>query len=155
VRFWKAAIAAVAAAVLVGAAPPQPSAHSYAEGQVWEYHTRPGEEGSLLKIQKIETLPELAADGPVYHISLIGLHLGPGLGGMLQHAPVSRETLDASVTRLSTAHADFPDVGPEITEWRQAKGGVFTISVAQIVESLDQMTRNAPQTPPARSPNQT
>ncbi|RHW16788.1 hypothetical protein D1610_13755 [Sphingomonas gilva] len=106
----------------------------YAAGQVWEYRTRAGEEGSLLKIQQVEQAPR----GTVYHISLIGLSFGRGMphGGELGHMPVSRETLDASVTRLSDSKAEFPDPASGIAAWREAEGGVFTIPVAEIVENI-------------------
>ncbi|MFL6858379.1 MAG: hypothetical protein ACJ8DZ_05620 [Allosphingosinicella sp.] len=133
-----------AAALLAGAAPVAPKS-GYAAGQVWEYRTRAGEEASRLKIQKIEALPEFARQGPVYHISIVGLHLGPGLIGVLPHAPVSAETLDASVTRLSASRPDFPSADEGTAEWQAAKGGVFTIPVAQIVAMLDETTRGVGQ----------
>jgi hypothetical protein len=136
---------------LAASAPPQaahsrpaPGVRTYAEGQVWRYRARPGEGRSLLKIQKIEVLPEHAAHGPVYHISVIGLKLAPNIVGALPHAPVSRETLDASVTHLSRNRPEFPAVEPGIEEWRRAQGGVFTITVAQIAEFLDRSTRGLP-----------
>lgn len=138
---------ALAALILAAAAPqpaPKPAVRTYAEGQVWEYRTRPGEGKSLLKIQKIETPPEDPARRPVYHISIIRLKLAPNIVGFLPHAPVSRETLDSSVTRLSRKRATFPDVRPGIAEWRRAQGGVFTVTVAAIVELLDQSTRGVP-----------
>ena len=111
----------------------------YAEGQVWEYRTRPGEEGSLLKIQRIEQHPAFSAQGGIYHISIVGLRLsGATQIRALPHAPVSRQTLDASVTRLATRSPDFPDAEEGIAHWRAAQGGVFTITVAEIAEMLDQ-----------------
>lgn len=128
------------AAVLALAAPPaiaQPARAAYAEGQVWEYKTRPEDVGSLLRIQTIEELPGFAKLGPVYHISIVGVHYpGLSLGSELQHAPVSRQTLDASVTRLSSSAAKFPDPAAGITEWRAANGGVFTIPVSDIVAAV-------------------
>src|SRR5579859_1982002 len=104
------------------------SHHDYAEGQVWEYHTRQGDEGSLLRIQKVEQLEKI---GPVYHISVIGVHFAHApLAGVLQHLPVSQATLDASVTRLSSSTATFPDPSAGIAQWRAANGGVFTIPLA-------------------------
>jgi hypothetical protein len=139
---WTAVAAAAMALGLMGAAPPEAS---YAEGQVWEYRARAGDEGSLLKIQKIEEVPAFAARGPVYHITIVGVHLGPdAILGALQHAPVSKTTLDASVTRLSKSPAMFPDVEAGIAEWQTSQGGVFDIPVAQIIEVLDQAMRGAP-----------
>lgn len=115
----------------------------YAEGQVWEYHTRPQDAGSLLKIQKITMVGEYY----VYHVSVIGIHLArPNVAGVLPHAPVSKETLDLSVTKQSSRVASFPpmsEVDEGISEWQRAQGGVFTIPVSQIVDTLDQQISGA------------
>ena len=105
----------------------------YAPGQVWEYRTRPQEPESLLRIQQVEGGP----DGkPIYHIGVIGVRI-PGIpSGMVGHLPVSRETLDASLTRLSPRTGDFPDASDGIAEWRSAHGGVFTAPVADIIDIL-------------------
>lgn len=105
----------------------------YAEGQVWEYCTRRGEEGSLVKIQRIETGPETNA--PVFHVSLVGLKW-PGANA-LAHAPVSQRTLDTSVTQLSADHGQFPAADEGIAVWKRAKGGVYSISLAEIAEMGD------------------
>lgn len=120
---------------LVGAGQP---AEPYSEGQVWEYRTRPADEGSLLRIQKIEN-SDNARIGTIYHISVIGVHFGNAsqLAGTLGHLPVSGASLDASVTRLATRKVDFPDATSGIAQWRDAKGGVFTIPIAQIVASIE------------------
>ena len=110
----------------------------YSEGQVWEYRTRPQDEGSLLKIQKVEDA------GTVFHVSLIRVQLGDHGLAEIQHLPVSRQTLDASVTRLSDSDAAFPDVAPGYGEWQRAQGGVFTITVAEIVAIAEQSLAGAP-----------
>ena len=129
------AMQAICALALLGAAPP---AHQFAEGQVWEYRTRPADAGSLLKIQKIERVPAFAQFGPVFHVTVIGVHLGKprGPADTMDHAPFSRGALDASVTRLFTAPAVFPDAAEGIAEWHKARGGMFTIPVATAVESV-------------------
>jgi hypothetical protein len=118
---------------VVSAAAPDPAAR-YAAGQVWEYRTRPADKGSLLKIHSIEPSPT----GEIYHISLIGLAYGRGMvgGGVFGHMPVSRETLDKSVTRLSDSKAAFPDPTEGIAQWRTANGGVFTIPIAEIIDGV-------------------
>lgn len=120
-------------AIMVCAQAPAPK---YAAGQVWDYHTRPQDAGSRLKIQQVELL-----DGrPVYHISIIGVHFQRrDVLGTLPHLPVSDITLDASVTSVSTAAADFPVSSAQegIAEWRQANGGVFTIPISQILQIAD------------------
>ena len=105
----------------------------YAEGQVWEYRTRRGEEASRVKIQRIETDPDRNA--PTFHVSLIGLRW-PGTNA-LAHAPVSVNTLEMSVTRLCADHGQFPPADEGIAEWRRAGGGVYTVSLAEIAEMGD------------------
>jgi hypothetical protein len=119
-----------------------PTVERYAEGQLWEYQTRPEDKGSLLKIQKIEVLLEFSKTGPVYHVSIIGFHFaGLPLDGTLQHAPFSKASLDASVTTLSSSKAAFPDASDGIAEWRQARGGIFTVTVAEAVSFAEQTMR--------------
>jgi hypothetical protein len=106
----------------------------YAEGQVWEYRTRRGEEHSLVKIQRIEVDPE--TDAAIFHVSLIGLNWPNG--DELAHAPVSQTTLDISVTQLlSTEEVQFPAPDEGIAIWRRANGGVYAVSLAEIVEMGD------------------
>ena len=122
----------------------------YQEGQVWEYRTRPQDTGSLVRIQRIEANPAFAKYGPIYHISIVGVHFkNAAISGELPHLPVSRETLDASVTKLSSSAVTFPDAEPGIAEWRAAKGGVFTIPLANIIGSVEQMFQ-PPSDPPPR-----
>jgi hypothetical protein len=115
-----------------------PHAPAYQAGQIWEYHTRAIDAGSLLKIQKIESDPEATKYGPIYHISVVGVHLfGQPAASAIAHLPVSRSVLDESVTRLVTSDAAFPDADEGIASWREAKGGVFTIPVDEIVMTVD------------------
>ena len=110
-------------------------ASKYAEGQVWEYKTRVGDEGSLLKIQKIENDPK---GHTIYHISVIGFHLAKkNFVSILPHEPVSRTSLDVSVTQLHRGPAAFPSATDGIEEWRRANGGVYTISIADTIDVLD------------------
>ena len=105
----------------------------YAEGQVWQYRTRRGEERSLVKIQRIETDPVTSA--PVFHVSVVGLRWPTA--NALPHAPVSQHTLDISVTHLCADLGQFPAADEGIAEWRRAKGGVYSVSLAEIAEMGD------------------
>jgi len=124
---------------LIGAAP---APHApYSVGQVWSYHTRPGELFSLLRINRIQ-LESRAGPLPIYHISIVGVHLGgSSKPNVIDHLPVSRETLDASVIHLVNSSEKFPDSDSGITQWQSAHGGVFTIPVAEIVEIVDRTAR--------------
>ncbi len=129
---------------LLALAPQAPAADPspYAEGQVWEYRTRATERDSRLKIQQIEIDP---SGHPIHHITLIGLRLGQrGEVGGIDHLPVSRASPDASVTRLSTSIADFPDPAEGIAHWRAAQGGVFDASIIEILEIIEASLRQAP-----------
>lgn len=84
------------------------SAQSFEEGQVWEYNTRPGETGSMLKIVKVDHDPKL---GDIFHISIVGIKIkGPkGILTELPHAPVAKVTLEKSVAKRSSSNVSFPD----------------------------------------------
>jgi hypothetical protein len=115
------------------------SAHEYATGQVWTYHTRPGEQSSRLQINKVEQDPKL---GTIFHISVFGIRvLNPRTQSVftneLPHVPVSKETLDKSVVSLSSDPARAVDYESGYAAWKQAHGGVYTISVAEIVASAE------------------
>lgn len=115
---------------------------AYAAGQIWQYHARPSDPASLLKIQVVESDPVLTKSGPIYHVSIVGVHLGSDHRlSEIAHVPVSKDTLDKSVTVLVKSDATFPDVRPGIADWKSAKGGVFTISVAEIVDIIDKMAQ--------------
>ena len=139
---------ATAALFLLAAAPAPSERPAYAKGQVWEYKTRPHEQDSRVKIQKIEDAGDRA--GKIYHVSIVDVHFEGlnSVSNLIQHLPVSRETLDASVTRLAEDQAAvFPSVEEGIAEWRRANGGVFTITLAQVVEFAEQALRNSMQQP--------
>ncbi len=105
----------------------------YAEGQIWSVRQPEGQSGASLKIQKIEDRPV----GKIYHVSLIGLHLAGGRVTEVHHLPLSRETLDASLVGLVSSSDVFPDFREGYEEWKRAQGGVFTITVAEILVVLE------------------
>jgi len=123
------------------------SPNSYAEGQVWTYKTRPQDSGSLVKIQKVEDAPS----GRIYHVSFIGIHLDPTGMTVLEHAPVSQNTLDESVIRQVPDPGTFPDPRAGIAEWRQAHGGVFKITLAKIADLAAQTVSGQQQQPQPQS----
>ncbi|HVI53886.1 MAG TPA: hypothetical protein VM621_02390 [Luteibacter sp.] len=117
----------------------------YAEGQVWTYDHRPGEDGSRVAIRKMGVEPE---DGEVFHISILGVklrnHRVPGgAQPAMHHAAVLRTTLDKSLRELTPA-AD-PDTAWEngYAVWRQAydngDAGVFELSVAEILGYIERV----------------
>ena len=133
-------IASLFAALLIVFAPAHVAQDKYAAGQVWSYETRPQDRGSVLVVREVENHPQL---GHIYHVSILGIHVRGGDEPVdIQHAPVSRETLDASVVRLSDGKPVLPDYQEGLKYWREAEGGVFTIPVAEIVDLIDQTVPN-------------
>jgi hypothetical protein len=108
-------------------------AHQFAEGTTWHYRARCGEEGSLIKIHRIEIDTETGEE--VFHISAIGLR-SPHFDD-IQHIPVSRRTLELSVTAPAHDPGQFPSCEEGIAIWREENGGVYAISIAEIVEQAD------------------
>lgn len=120
------------------------AAHDFKEGQVWSYRTRPHEAGSTLLINKIEANSKL---GPIFHISLSGLKIknpraSSGFSDRLPHSPVSQQTLDRSVVALIGNAAPDPAYLEGHATWKKAfdagQGGIFTITVAEIVDTIEQ-----------------
>lgn len=84
----------------------------------------------------------------MYHVSVIGVRFARSdIAGVLPHLPVSRRTLDASVIRLTTTKRALPTTAADegIAEWRRARGGVFTISLAQIADVVEATVATPPQ----------
>ncbi len=120
------------------------SSERFASGQVWLYKTRPTEEASRVIIGKIEMTPKV---GTIVHVKLIGLRLknSSALGGfstVLTHAPVSEAALSASVTELSNEVFDLDGFSEGYNTWlssfRTGDAGVFTISLSEIAEAMEQ-----------------
>ncbi|WP_115527089.1 MULTISPECIES: hypothetical protein [Xanthomonas] len=118
-------------------------ARQFAEGQVWEYRSRAEEPGSTLQINRIEIEPKI---GEVFHISVRDVRVknarAPNaISTELPHSPVSRTTLESSVTTLVGQAAVNPEYLEGYTTWRTAfeegNAGVFTIPVSEIVDVIE------------------
>lgn len=122
----------------------------YAVGQTWRCTGRTADETPKLLIQQIDTHP---LGGLIYHVSVEGLRIRqPALpGGLLDtlpHVPVTRHTLDTSVTSLegtSGADARFREGH---AQWKQAfdaqQAGAFGVSVAEIATIIERGIAGAP-----------
>jgi hypothetical protein len=114
--------------------------HNLAVGQVWAYRARPVDEGSTLTIGRLE---DLAGLGSVVHISVAGVRVkNPGVPGgfsnEIPHLPFTHAAIEASITRL-VGQASVPakfEVGYQ--QWQEAKGGAFSVSVAEAVDLVEQ-----------------
>ena len=108
----------------------------FSPGQVWSYRTRKGEESSTITVLRVETFPKV---GVIVHVRIDGITVKNCSGGpsptSIAHAPISREALDRSVTKLLEQRRALPDYMHGYNEWRQACGGVYTISVADVLKA--------------------
>ena len=110
----------------------------YEEGQVWAFDVENSGDDNALIIQRIEPAEDTGFPYDVYHISMfVDIPLGEMDELVVGHLPVSRETLDASVTETSERDmSTFSDWEEGYREWQNAKGGVFTIPMDEIVAFL-------------------
>lgn len=127
----------------------QNNEEEFKAGQLWNYHTRPGEENSRLMILKVE---RYEAQGVVIHIALKGLRIAnPNDPGKLMeeagHIPFSKEAILNSVTNLDSEGNALPDFMEGYLQWKQAfdakKAGVFSVNVSEAVKFLEEAMSNA------------
>jgi hypothetical protein len=114
-------------------APTEIKDSKFRPGQVWQYKTRPGEEESTITILKVETLPKL---GTIVHVRVEKIRLRNCTGGpepdKFEHMPFARDAIERSVTKL-VREKKVPDFSDGYEQWRNACGGVYTISVAEAI----------------------
>jgi hypothetical protein len=117
----------------------------FAPGQEWSIKSASPSTVKVI-IGKIETF----GDKTCISISIVDIPSpsGPaGAGGVAQvgHAPFEASTLADSVDRLLAV--DVPpaaDFASGYAQWREARGGMFTISVEQAVEAIFQIVATVP-----------
>jgi hypothetical protein len=128
-------------AIFNGAAMAQTSIE---EGQVWTFRGAPAETARLV-IRKIE---RREGGGEAVHISLYGLPTLTGLNGEVSHIPFDREALEASLDTLAAeAPREDEDFAADYREWKSARGGVFSLPVAQAVKALLEAAFSRPPPP--------
>lgn len=115
----------------------------FVPGQVWSYKTRPGEENSTVTILRIEKTPKV---GIIIHVRIDGIHFANCTGGPapkeVDHAPFTRAALETSVTTKLRSVSKLPDYDAGYQEWLRHCGGVYTITVEDMV-AVDDATFNA------------
>jgi hypothetical protein len=118
----------------------------YHVGQTWKYQTRPGEEGSTLTVVKVESSPKT---GVIVHISLRGLRVKSpgaptGITREASHVPMDEQALQRSVTELVGTQRPLPSYEEGYRAWRSAKGGAFTVPVADVIGLMEQALNSSP-----------
>jgi hypothetical protein len=137
-------------AILTGcSSPPSPPTEKqivskYRPGQTWSYKTRKGEESSRIIICKVEPHEKL---GNIVHVHVTGVAIKSpasrdGIARTIHHSPYAEAAIDKSVTALIAENGDLPDFNEGYREWKQSfdkgKAGIFTISVAEGVDVMEQ-----------------
>lgn len=125
---------------------PAPKATSSAKvtvGQVWRYKTRDSETESRVTIGKIETIEKL---GTIVHVKITGLKMQSpsapdGISKSISHSPMVEQQLVESLVAVTNESADLSGFDEGYKLWLEAyqtgKGGVFTIEVKEIVNTIE------------------
>ncbi|MEO6463208.1 MAG: hypothetical protein ABIP29_09045 [Candidatus Eisenbacteria bacterium] len=116
------------------------NASRFAAGQVWRYRTRPGEEGSRAIVGRVETDDEgeVIVHVKLTHLRMVTPHAPEGYYPSLSHIPVAEESFADSITAPLAESPDLAEFEDGYRMWIENQGGVFTISLAEIVEFTEQ-----------------
>jgi hypothetical protein len=113
----------------------------YQVGQVWGYESRSKTNSPTLTIIEIDRLPKI---GIVVHIRLDGVELNAPNGNILDHVdhmPFTKNAMLLSTTNLLHSSSSLPNLeGYE--QWKEACGGVYTISVNDAVDVMQKTLTN-------------
>jgi hypothetical protein len=114
----------------------------YSVGQIWDYQTRPGEEGSTFTIVNIEDHPDL---GTIISIYVEGLHLTYQNDRMLteiSHMPFSIDAIEQSIISLKGKTNVLPEFNEGYESWKvqlsKGAAGIFTININKAIEYMEQ-----------------
>lgn len=116
-------------------------------GQQWNYKTRPGEENSTLVVLKVETAPGWKN---IVHVGVTGLKIKTpqGTQDTVPHMPFDESAIRNSVTTKVGDSGKLTNFQEGYGLWRDAasagKGGVFTISVAEAVGTIEEGLKGKP-----------
>lgn len=105
-------------------------------GQAWSIDAgRFGKDATLIvcKIEEVEKI------GRVVHVAIkdIELKTPHGTQTLLPHLPFAEKTIFENVGDLKAASIALPDFSPGYEQWKQAKGGAFTITPREAMEFVE------------------
>lgn len=115
----------------------------YQPGQVWSYHSRPGEEKSRLVILKVEEVGTDKKVGTIVHVYVDGISLKNAMGQettVIPHVPFDEGAIDKSVIALIRENISLPNFKTGYEYWRTefiaGKAAVFNTTVADAINSI-------------------
>jgi hypothetical protein len=89
-------------------------------------------------ILRVEVLPKI---GTIIHVRIDGVKFRNCTGGpspeTIEHAPFVKSSLDKSVNHKLSTVSQVPDFEAGYDNWLAHCGGVYTITVAEMVEAGD------------------
>lgn len=108
---------------------------NFRPGQVWRYQTRPHEPHSTLTILLVEdTTVHICID----QIRLRNKHVEGGIQTEFPHTPIQLEALQRSVTE-QVDNIEITEMPEGYDIWREQKGGVFSLEVAEVLNAIEEM----------------
>jgi hypothetical protein len=122
----------------------------YARGEVWRCRARPWEPEANVQICRIDVEPGV---GEIYHVGISGVRVrNPGgrfeTYSRIPHVPVLRSVLDGSCLDFRFTTILDSDYRRGYLAWRaafdQGRAGVFSISIADILDEFQRTLRRAP-----------
>jgi hypothetical protein len=117
------------------------SSVDFAPSQEWQYKTRSADINSSLVIGGLETHEKM---GDIVHIAIKNVRVANpdadgGFSTHISHIPISPPALRASVINMVNSDTEADGITEGIAAWREANGGVFTISVAEVVQYIEEL----------------
>lgn len=109
--------------------------------QVWKYKTREIEKNSTVQIVKIENV----GGNEVIHLRINDVHFKKDINtpSTVHHIPMDKEVFKNSITKLTGYKKVDASYEDGYMQWREAfesgKGGIFTIGISEVMETLDQV----------------
>lgn len=121
----------------------------YRPGQEWAFATRPGEEAATLIVLRTE---DMGAGNTVVHVAVRGLRMrnenaATGVSSEIGHLPFARSALDASGLTLRRDSVPIPPFEDGYAEWRDARGGVWSLPVAAVIDAMEEVLNHGTRVP--------
>jgi len=110
-------------------------------GQEWSYESRAQDVLSTVIVGQIEDHPDL---GIVVHCIVRNVHLaGDDLAAeaslnQLSHIPITETAFRDSINKVVAEGIDWSEMKEGVRVWREADGGVFSVSLKEIVQIVDE-----------------
>ena len=144
VAFLVSLVCACSSAAQPSAQPPQPQQpqaqqSKYEPGQEYSFRARPQDPAPRFVVLQVEARPEL---GTIVHVAVSGVRIEnpsapAGYSERVGHSPITAVALDRSDVKLERVGVPLPDFAEGYRMWRDANGGVFTVTLSEYLDVLE------------------